>query len=82
MTKQYTRREILRAAALGGMMIAGELWIPGQTLISIPASRIWTFEDRLFDMIFTNVNPFGDVIEPDGRIVERVTVSVGTESGR
>lgn len=32
----FTRRQILRAAALGGGLIAGELWWPGRTLISIP----------------------------------------------
>ncbi len=35
---KYSRREILRAFALGGSFIAGKLWIPGQKLISIPAS--------------------------------------------
>lgn len=33
---EYSRREILRAFALGGAVVAGELWIPGQRLISIP----------------------------------------------
>lgn len=32
----FTRRQILRAVALGGGLIAGELWWPGRTLISIP----------------------------------------------
>ena len=32
----HSRREILRAFALGGMFVAGELWIPGRKLISIP----------------------------------------------
>ena len=36
MTRQFSRREILRAAALGGVFIAGEFWFPGQKLISIP----------------------------------------------
>ena len=30
------RRELLRGLALGGTVIAGELWIPGKKLISIP----------------------------------------------
>jgi hypothetical protein len=30
------RREFLRGLALGGVVVAGELWIPGQKLISIP----------------------------------------------
>jgi len=34
--KQYSRRQILRAIALGGGFIAGELWWPGRKLISIP----------------------------------------------
>lgn len=33
---KYSRREILRAAALGGGLIAGELWWPGKRLISVP----------------------------------------------
>jgi hypothetical protein len=32
------RRDVLRAIALGGGLIAGELWIPGQSLVSIPKS--------------------------------------------
>ncbi len=46
MTRQFSRREILRAATLGGMMIAGELWIPGQKLISIPrrGQRVWMMD--------------------------------------
>ncbi len=32
----YSRRQILRALALGGGVIVGELWWPGQKLISIP----------------------------------------------
>jgi hypothetical protein len=35
------RRDILRALALGGAVVAGELWIPGKRLISIP-SRMGT----------------------------------------
>lgn len=30
------RRELLRGLALGGAVIAGEMWIPGKKLISIP----------------------------------------------
>ena len=33
----YTRRELLRCLALGGMVVAGGLWLPGQTKIFIPA---------------------------------------------
>lgn len=33
---KYSRRQILIGLAAGGAMIAGELWIPGQKLISIP----------------------------------------------
>ena len=38
MDKQYSRRQILRAIALGGGFIAGELWWPGRKLISIPTT--------------------------------------------
>jgi len=30
------RRELLKGLAAGGIFVAGELWIPGQKLISIP----------------------------------------------
>ncbi len=37
----YSRRQILRAFALGGsFVVAGELWIPGQRLISIPKPQL------------------------------------------
>ncbi len=38
---EFSRREMLRALALGGAVVAGELWIPGQRLISIP--KQWAF---------------------------------------
>ena len=34
-----TRRDFLRAIALGGGVVAGELWIPGQKLISLAPVR-------------------------------------------
>ncbi len=37
---EFSRREVLRAMALGGAVVAGELWIPGQTLISIPNAGV------------------------------------------
>ena len=30
------RRDLLKGLAAGGIFVAGELWIPGQKLISIP----------------------------------------------
>lgn len=30
------RRQLLKGLAAGGLIVAGELWIPGQKLISIP----------------------------------------------
>ena len=41
----FSRREFLAAMAAGGLVVAGELWIPGQKLISIARSKIWTFDD-------------------------------------
>ena len=38
--RTYTRREILRAVALGGGLVAGELWMPGRTLISVSSSGL------------------------------------------
>ena len=37
---EFSRRDILRALALGGAVVAGELWIPGQRLISIPKQQL------------------------------------------
>ena len=34
---KYSRRQVLRAFALGGGLIAGELWIPGATKIFLPS---------------------------------------------
>lgn len=36
MNENASRRQFLQALALGGAVIAGEIWIPGQRLISIP----------------------------------------------
>jgi len=41
----YTRREILQCLALGGLIIAGKMWLPGQKKIFIPTKKIFTFED-------------------------------------
>ena len=39
---EYSRREIMRAFALGGAVVAGELWIPGRVFISLPSPRLLT----------------------------------------
>lgn len=41
----FSRREFLAAMAAGGMVVAGDLWVPGEKLISIPRQKIWTFDD-------------------------------------
>ncbi len=45
MSRQISRREILRAMALGGGLVAGKIWIPGQMLISIPKppTMVWSY---------------------------------------
>lgn len=35
-----SRRDILRAMALGGGIVAGELWVPGARVISIPSDDV------------------------------------------
>lgn len=35
------RRELLKGLMAGGMIVAGELWIPGQKLISIPSGTVF-----------------------------------------
>ena len=37
----HSRRDILRAIALGGGLVAGELWTPGAKLISLPSPVKW-----------------------------------------
>jgi hypothetical protein len=34
----------MRALALGGAMVAGELWIPGRTFISLPPPRLLKYK--------------------------------------
>jgi hypothetical protein len=55
---KYTRRQILRAAALGGALIAGELWIPGQRSIFLP------LKERLTD--------YHLILDPEGNVVAKV----------
>lgn len=44
------RRQLLQALAAGGVIVAGELWIPGRKLISIPmpvshnTKSMWLFD--------------------------------------
>jgi len=45
---QFSRRSILRALALGGAVIAGELWIPGKKVISIPKLSVYAGMDLAF----------------------------------
>ena len=44
---EFSRRDVLRAFALGGAVVAGELWIPGRVLISLPSPRLPPTEDEL-----------------------------------
>ena len=37
----YTRRDLLKYLAAGGMVVAGELWIPGQTKIFLPPEKVF-----------------------------------------
>ena len=49
------RRDLLKGLAAGGIIVAGELWIPGQRLISIPkplygtsmAEIMWPFQQEI-----------------------------------
>jgi len=50
------RRDLFKCLAAGGMVIAGELWIPGQKLISIPKTKeLWFFGEQTIE-IFTTGN--------------------------
>lgn len=39
------RRKFIQGLMAGGMVVAGELWVPGQKLISIPSGKIFTGVD-------------------------------------
>lgn len=91
MAKQYSRREILSAIMLGGGVIAGELWWPGQKLISIPTtdevlrytaterySHGWTDPRGGFGL--AQAKPEGGVVHYDAdRRVFAATVDIDTE---
>lgn len=50
----FSRRELLKAFAAGGLVIAGKLWLPGDKLISIPSGKVFANEygiDSTFRMI-------------------------------
>jgi hypothetical protein len=47
------RRSFLRGLALGGVAVAGELWIPGQKLISIPKSVGQSYAEALGRSLYT-----------------------------
>lgn len=40
-----SRRELLRAIALGGGIVAGELWVPGARKMFLPSRRILTRDE-------------------------------------
>lgn len=44
------RRELLKGLMAGGVIVAGELWIPGQRLISIPSGKVLTGSMFRLDM--------------------------------
>lgn len=39
------RRDLLKGLMAGGVIVAGDLWIPGQKMISIPSGRVFTGVD-------------------------------------
>ena len=67
----FSRREILRAIALGGGLIAGELWIPGARLIFIPTS----------ELIFTPVRAFRWQSNGSIMMLDMVMRNIDTELG-
>ena len=70
----YSRRQILRALALGGGVIAGELWWPGRKLISIPSEQELRYKaTEHYGFGYTDVRAsemFGlAVVKPEGQSV-------------
>ena len=58
------RRGFLAGLMAGGVIVAGELWIPGQKLISIPKPSRWgTFSGGEF------FGSRGVIIEPEPNVV-------------
>lgn len=43
------RRKFLQGLMAGGVIVAGQLWVPGQKLISIPSGKIFTGVDLALD---------------------------------
>ena len=41
------RRELLKVLAAGGIIVAGELWIPGAKKIFLPPKSIWLRQETL-----------------------------------
>jgi len=39
------RRQLLKGLMAGGVIVAGELWVPGKKLISIPSRKVFTGVD-------------------------------------
>jgi len=60
----FSRREFLAVMMAGGAVIAGELWIPGQKLISIPSHKIFIPEGQLawFEGLVTKSLRRGEII--------------------
>jgi len=56
------RRELLKGLMAGGMIVAGELWVPGQKLISIPSDKVF-YGPSVFEMLGKDIRYTGPVHE-------------------
>jgi len=56
------RRELLKGLMAGGTIIAGELWVPGQTFISIPSGKQF-YGPSLFEMVGKDIKYIGPAHE-------------------
>lgn len=61
------RRELLKGLMAGGMIVAGELWVPGAKMISIPSKKFYS-APILFELN-------GQTIKYMGPVHKTVTVS-------
>ena len=49
------RRDLLKGLAAGGIIVAGELWIPGKKLISIPKPKVYIFGPGHYHRLFNTL---------------------------
>lgn len=63
----FNRRELLKAIGLGGGVIAGELWVPGQRKVFMPSGNIATERWQWFKDGWPIDGAYGRILTPEIR---------------